>query len=60
MKSKWYFRISNDWDFDLNKPAFINVDLLSFHWETDSKFICILGIAFILERGTYAPVRKKK
>ena len=60
MKSKWYFKVTNDWDFDLQKPAFIDVDLLSFHWETDFKFICILGFSFILERGIYSPVRKKK
>ncbi len=60
MKSRYYFKVTNDWDFDLQRPAFVDVDLLSFHWETDLKFICILGFSFILERETYAPARKKK
>ena len=59
MKSKWYFRVSNDWDFDLERPAFIDVDLLSFHCENDLKFICILGFSLIWERRRYAPVRNK-
>lgn len=60
MKSKWYFRISNDWDFDLQRPAFIDVDLLSFHSEIDLKFICILGFSLIWERRRYVHVRTKK
>ena len=61
MKSRYYFRITNDWwMISLNKPAYIDLDLLSFHWEDNIKFISILGFSFILERGTYAPVRKKK
>ena len=60
MKSKWYFRVSNDWDFDLQRPVFIDVDLLSFHWESDLKFICILGFSLILERRRYVPVRSNK
>ncbi len=60
MKSKWYFRVTNDWYIDFRKPVLINIELLSFHWEDHSIWFTILGISLIWERGTYAPVRKNK
>ncbi len=60
MKSKWYFRVSNDWWFTTRTPVLINIELLSFHYENHSMWFTILGFSFIWERGTYVPVRKKK
>ena len=54
---KWEFRLTSDWTD--NPEGFINIDLLSFHWEDHTRWISILGIGFIWDICWLGKVKKK-